>query len=40
MWRPLPGEVVTEKGGFRNDYVAGQPYAWTTDNTTREGGRF
>ncbi len=37
---PLPGEVVTEKGGFRNDYVAGQPYAWTTDNTTREGGRF
>ncbi|MBR2522801.1 MAG: hypothetical protein IKE61_06730, partial [Coriobacteriales bacterium] len=36
----MPGKVVTELGGFRNDYVAGQPYAWTTNNTTREGGRF
>ena len=37
---PTPGEVVTQLGGFRSDYVAGQPFAWTTDNTTREGGRF
>ncbi|WP_255467331.1 molybdopterin-dependent oxidoreductase [Raoultibacter phocaeensis] len=37
---PTPGEVVTKLGGFRSDYVAGQPFAWTTDNTTREGGRF
>ena len=37
---PAPGEVVTQLGGFRSDYVAGQPFAWTTDNTTREGGRF
>ena len=37
---PAPGEVVTKLGGFRGDYVAGQPFAWTTDNTTREGGRF
>ena len=37
---PTPGEVVTEMNGFRDDYVAGEPYAWTHDNTTREGGRF
>ena len=37
---PTPGEKVTQQGGFRNDYVAGEPYAWTHDNTTREGGRF
>ncbi len=37
---PSPGKVVTQMGGFRNDYVAGEPYAWTHDNTTREGGRF
>ena len=37
---PAPGEKVTQLGGFRDNYVAGEPYAWTHDNTTREGGRF
>ncbi len=37
---PSPGEVVTKLGGFRDDYVATEPFAWTHDNTTREGGRF
>ena len=33
---PTPGQVVTQQGGFRNDYVAGEPYSYGQDVTWQE----
>ena len=33
---PTPGRVVTQQGGFRNDYVAGEPYSYGQDVTWQE----
>lgn len=33
---PTPGEVVTQQGGFRNDYVAGEPYAYGQEDSWQE----
>ena len=33
---PTPGEKVTQQGGFRNDYVAGEPYAYGMEDSWQE----
>ena len=33
---PAPGEVVTQLGGFRDDYVAGEPYAYGQEDSWQE----